>query len=195
MLTNYLPLNFRLADTRVLGTSRKSISLIVLWRMCLLSSGSMDRDLKFRVWKEDLLSGQRRNRQLDAAYLLIWSQVWWREKKNLMQNWRDQVSLVNLYSHKAYSCAWNLVLLCWMISSYLQPKINTINILDGRILCCVGAVLCIVRCLATSPASPSNPSHDNQNCLQTLANISWGQSSPHGLRAIALDQGFPTSKI
>ena len=82
MLTNYLPLNFRLADTRVLGNSRKSISLIVFWRMYLLSSGSMDRILKFRVWKEDLLSGHRRNRQLDAAYLLIWSQVWWRKKKS-----------------------------------------------------------------------------------------------------------------
>ena len=71
MLTNYLPLNFRLADTRVLGTNTQSISLIVLWRMCLLSSGSMDRDLKFRVCKEALLSGYGRNLQLDAAYLLI----------------------------------------------------------------------------------------------------------------------------
>ena len=75
MLTNYLPLNFRLADTRVPGTNRQSISLIVLWRMCLLSSGSMHRDLKFRVCKEDLLSGHGRNLQLDAAYLLIGSQV------------------------------------------------------------------------------------------------------------------------
>ena len=82
-----------------------------------------------------------------------------------------------------------------MIPSDLQPKINTTDILDGRVLCCAGAVLCIIQDLATSPASPSNPSHDNQNWLQTLANISWGQSSPHGLRTTGLDQGFPTFKM
>ena len=41
------------------------------------------------------------------------------------------------------------------VDSDLQPKINTTDILDGRVLCCAGAVLCIIQDLATSPASPS----------------------------------------